>query len=193
MSSEQGNSKAEIHGLFVGRGVHLGKVAPCLQGMGSESSVPMKLPAGFWAGFLAAESLQSVICASRAGSVTGCYVLVPEIWMVFCGNFGGNTLNITVVSPSQEISQEILLLFEWILGGLISWFFPMDVPPGPSASIQAQCKQFPSLNDLHSRARFCDRAQEREVPIFFFSLTCFLPLGIIHKVSLFSISVSIKL
>lgn len=120
MSSEQGNSKGEIHGLFVGRGVHLGKVAPCLQGMGSESSVQMKLPAGFWAGFLAAESLQIVICASRAGSITGCYVLVPEIWMVFCGNLGGNNL---VVSPSQEISQEVSLLFKWILGGLIGWFF----------------------------------------------------------------------
>lgn len=123
MSSEQGNSKGEIHGLFVGRGVHLGKVAPCLQGMGSESSAQMKLPAGFWAGFLAAESLQIVICASRAGSITGCYVLVPEIWMVFCGNLGRNTLNITVVSPSQEISQEVSLLFKWILGGLIGCFF----------------------------------------------------------------------
>lgn len=87
------------------------KVAPCSQGLGSESSVRMKLPQ-LDPKFLAAESLQSVLDGSRAESVTGCYVLEPKIWMVFCGNFGGNALNTTVVSPSQELSQQALLLFQ---------------------------------------------------------------------------------
>ena len=86
------------------------KVAPCSQGLGSESSVQMKLPQ-LDPKFLAAESLQSVICGSRAESVTGCYVLEPKIWIVFCGNFGGNIPNTTVVSPPQKLSQQALLLF----------------------------------------------------------------------------------
>jgi len=60
---------------------------------------------------LAAERLQSVICGSRAESVTGWYVFVPKIRMFFCGNFRGNALNITVASPPQELSQQDLLLF----------------------------------------------------------------------------------
>lgn len=88
----------------------MGKVAPCLQGLGSESSVQMKLPQ-LDPKFPAVESLQSVIRGSGADSVTGCYVLEPKIWMVFYGNFGGNAPNTTVVSPPQELSQQALLLF----------------------------------------------------------------------------------
>lgn len=85
-------------------------MAPCLQGLGSESSVQMRLPQ-LDPKFLADESLQSVICDSRGESVTGCYVLEPKVWMVFCGNLGGDTPNGAVVSSPQELSQEALLLF----------------------------------------------------------------------------------
>lgn len=144
-------------------------MARCLQGLGSESSVQMRLPQ-LDPRFLADESLQSVICDSRGESVTGCYMLEPKVWMVFCGNLGGNTPNGAVVSPPQELSQEALFCFEWMIGGLINWFFPVDVSPGQSAAIQTQYKQFPSPNGFQARGLFlCWDTGERSPTLFLHS------------------------
>lgn len=179
----------EIHSLFWGERSQLGESITLLTGLGSESSVHMKLPQ-LDPKFLSADTLQSVICSSKAESITGFYVLQPKI---FCGNLGRNAPSSTVVSSLQKLSKRLCCCcFKWIAGVLINSFFIwMFLLVRVLNSNTVQTMSF--LNGLQARSLFCQGTQKRDVPLLFFSLMSFPLLDISHKVSLFSVPVSIRL
>lgn len=103
---------------FEGERSQFGESITLLTGLRSESSVHMKLPQ-LDPKFLSADTLQSVICSSKAEPITGFYVLQPKI---FCGNLGRNAPSSTVVSSLQKLSKRLCCCFKWIAGVLINSF-----------------------------------------------------------------------
>lgn len=149
----------EIHSLFWGERNQLGESITLLTGLESESSVHMKLPQ-LDPKFLSADTLQSVICSSKAESITGFYVLQHKI---FCGNLGRNAPSSIVVFSPQKLSKRLCCCFKWIAGVLINSFFIwMVLLVRVFNSNTVQTMSF--LNGLQARSLFLSGDTEERRP-----------------------------